>query len=167
MTRYSFWIFVSQSNFYVKVFLGGKTNKLARGEVSSYFSIDHLGFEGSQPIQYNTIHSLIISREVLILTLSILPAMQGCISWYIPWYGLMMREWPYTASSRDILGCTSPPTSRFPSALEMSLGLRPRDISRASGNLSVVGDVQPNTSLLSAVYGYNMQNILHDDIYHC
>ena len=105
--------------------------------------------------EINIIHSLIISREVLILTLSILPAMQGCISWYIPWYGLMMREWPYTASSRDVLGCTSPPTSRFPSALEMSLGLRPRDISRASGNLSVVGDVQPNTSLLSAVYGYN------------
>ena len=67
-----------------------------------------------------------------------------------------MREWPYTASSRDILGCTSPPTSRFPSALEMSPGLRPRDISRASGNFSVVGDVQTNTSLLSAVYGYNM-----------
>ena len=66
-----------------------------------------------------------------------------------------MREWPYTASSRDVLGCTSPPTSRFPSALEMSLGLRPRDISRASGNLLVVGDVQPNTSLLSAVYEYN------------
>ena len=73
----------------------------------------------------------------------------------IPRYGLMMREWPYTASNRDELGCTSPPTSRFPSALEMSLGLRPRDISRASGNLLVVGDVQPNTSLLSAVYVYN------------
>ena len=99
-------------------------------------------------------HSLIISREVLILTLPILPTLQGCISWYIPRDGLMMREWPYTASNRDVLGCTSPPTSRFPSALEMSLGLRPRDISRASGNLLVVGDVQPNTSLLSAVYGY-------------
>ena len=32
--------------------------------------------------------------------------------------------------------------------------LRPRDTSRASGNLLVVGDVQPNTSLLSAVYVY-------------
>ena len=67
----------------------------------------------------------------------------------------MMREWPYTASNRDELGCTSPPTSRFPSALEMSLGLRPRDISRASGNLLVVRDVQLNTSLLLAVYVYN------------
>ena len=64
----------------------------------------------------------------------------------------MMREWPYTASSRDILGCTSPPTSRFPSALEMSLGLRPQDISRASGNLLVVGDVQPNTSLYNPIH---------------
>ena len=25
----------------------------------------------------------------------------------------MMREWPYTASNRDVLGCTSPPTSRL------------------------------------------------------
>ena len=71
----------------------------------------------------------------------------------------MMREWPYTASNRDVLGCTSPPTSRFPSALEMSLGLRPRDISRASGNLLVVGDVQPNTSLLSAVCVYNASGL--------
>ena len=101
-------------------------------------------------------HSLIISREVLILTLSILPAMQGCISWYIPWYGLMMREWPYTASSRDILDRTSPPTSKFPLALEMSLGFRPRDISRASGNLEVGGDVQPNTSRLEAVYVHSL-----------
>ena len=45
----------------------------------------------------------------------------------------------------------------IPSNLKISLGPRdvPRDISRASGNLLVVGDVQPNTSLLSAVYGYN------------
>ena len=53
----------------------------------------------------------------------------------------MMREWPYTASNRDELSCKSPPTSRFPSAL----GLRPRDISRASGNLLVVGDVHPSS----------------------
>ena len=111
----------------------------------------------SSMISVNSIyHSLIISREVLILTLSILPGLQGCISWYIPQYGLMMREWTYTASSRDVLGCTSPRTSRFPSALEMSLGLRPRDISLALRNLLVVGDVQSNASLLSAVYTYNM-----------
>ena len=73
------------------------------------------------------------SREVLILKLPILPALQGCISWYIPRYWLMMREWTNTASSWDILGCTSPPTSRFPVALEMSLGLWPREISWSSG----------------------------------
>ena len=80
-----------------------------------------------------TKHFLIIGREVLILTLYLLLALQGCISWYIPRDGLMMREWPYTASNRDELGCTPPLTSRFPSALEMSLGLRPREISRSSG----------------------------------
>ena len=40
----------------------------------------------------------------------------------------MMRDWTYTASSRDVLGCTSPPTSRFPpghlSGLGTSLGRR-------------------------------------------
>ena len=70
-------------------------------------------------------HSLIISREVLFLTLLILTFLQGCISWYIPRYGLMMREWTYTASSRDVLGCTSPPTSRFPWALEMYNPIHP------------------------------------------
>ena len=52
-------------------------------------------------------HSLIISREVLILTLTILTALRGCISWYIHTYGLMMRECLYAALSRDVLGCTS------------------------------------------------------------
>ena len=49
-----------------------------------------------------------------------------------------------------------------PSALEIALGLRPRAISRASGckipasaNLSILGGVFSNTSLLSAVYYYN------------
>ena len=45
-----------------------------------------------------TTHSLIIGREVSILKLYVLLAPQGCISWYIPRDGLMMREWPYTAS---------------------------------------------------------------------
>ena len=94
-------------------------------------SRDILSAEGNLEVWgdvHCTTHSFIIGREVLILTLSILLNQQGGISWYIP---------------------------RFPSALEMSLGLRPWDISRASGNLLVVGDVQPNTSLLSAVYVYN------------
>ena len=92
-------------------------------------------------------HSLIVGREVLILTLYILLTPQGCISWHIPKDGLMIREWPYTASNQDALGCTPPPTSRFPSALEMSLGTR---------DLSVIRDAQPNTSFLSAVYVYNI-----------
>ena len=36
----------------------------------------------------------------------------------------MMRECPYTAPSRDVLDCTSPPTSRFPLALGKFLGVR-------------------------------------------
>ena len=36
----------------------------------------------------------------------------------------MMREWPYTASNQDELGCTSPATSRF---------LGPQEISWLSG----------------------------------
>ena len=39
----------------------------------------------------------------------------------------------YTAERRDVLGCTSPTTKRFPEALEMSLGLRPREIPWVSG----------------------------------
>ena len=57
-----------------------------------------------------------------------------------------MREWPYTASSRDalytytaerrdVLGCTSPTTKRFP---------------------EVGGDVQPNSSRFEAVYGHSL-----------
>ena len=34
--------------------------------------------------------------------LSIQIGLQGCIFWYIPRDGLMMREWPYTGSSRDV-----------------------------------------------------------------
>ena len=69
---------------------------------------------------------------------------------------LMLREWTYTASSRDALGNTSPSALDFPRASPSGnlsgLGVqnpRPWEISRASG------DVFPNTSLLSAVYGYN------------
>ena len=50
-----------------------------------------------------------------------------------------------------------------PSALEIALGLRPRAISRDSGckipasaNLSILGGVFSNTSLLSAVYCYTL-----------
>ena len=83
----------------------------------------------------------------LCVPLSILIALlQGCISWYIPRDGLMKKEWPNTASGWDVLGYTSPPTSRFPSTLEM-------------GQFRVSGTVQSNTSLLLAMYGYNIPGI--------
>ena len=62
----------------------------------------------------------------------------------------------YTAERRDVLGCTSPTTKRFPEAREMSRGRSPRDISRAEGNLEVGGDVQPNSSQFEAVYGHSL-----------
>ena len=62
----------------------------------------------------------------------------------------------YTAERRDVLGCTSPTTKRFPEAREMSRGGSPRDISRAEGNLEVEGDVQPNSSWLEALYGHSL-----------
>ena len=53
------------------------------------------------------------------------------------------------------MGCTSPPTSRFPSAREMSRGRSPSDISRAEGNLEVGGDVHCATQF-EAVYGHSL-----------
>ena len=47
---------------------------------------------------FGTVHSLLIIREVLILTVWILIALLGCISWCIPWAGSMMREWPQEIS---------------------------------------------------------------------
>ena len=54
--------------------------------------------------------------------------------------GFMMREWPYNASSldllypytaerRDVLGCRSLMTKRYPEAREMSRGTSQRPIS--------------------------------------
>ena len=76
-------------------------------------------------------HSLFIIRGVLILTMSILTSLEGCICWHVPKDGLMMREWSYTAPSWDVFGCTSPTTKRFPEAWEMSWGRSPKNISRA------------------------------------
>ena len=73
---------------------------------------------------------------------------------------VIMRECPCSTKTREVLGNPSPPPSRFPSTLEISLGLRPRNISRVSGNLSGVGDGFPNTSLVLVEHGYNL-NILN------
>ena len=58
--------------------------------------------------------------------------------------------------STDILLIINPstPPSRFPSTLEISLGLRPREISQVSGNGLGVGDGFPNTSLVLVEHGY-------------
>ena len=69
-------------------------------------------------------------------------------------YGCMMREWPHTAPSRDVLGCTMynvihPNTMYIPSDLEISLS--PWDVPKPEGEWAV----KPNTSHLSAVYKTN------------
>ena len=78
-------------------------------------------------------HSLILSREGLILTLSILPCPEGWISWSIPVDGLMMRRMSVLHQNSGGIG------KSIPSALEISLD--PRDFPRASpsGNLSGLG----------------------------
>ena len=48
----------------------------------------------------------------------------------------------------------------IPSALEISLGLRPREISWVSGNLLGMGDGFPNTSLVLVEHGYNQTLLL-------
>ena len=62
----------------------------------------------------------------------------------------------HTAKRRDVLGCTSPSTKRFPEAWEISRGQSPRDFFRAEVNLEVGGDVQPKTSQLEAVYSHSL-----------
>ena len=68
----------------------------------------------------------------------------------------MLRDCPCSTKTREVLGNPSPLPSRFPSTLEISLGLRPREISRVSGNLSGVGDGFPNTSLVLVEHGYSV-----------
>ena len=84
---------------------------------------------------YNTdvVHSLILSREGLILTLSILPCPQGWISWSIPVDELMMRRMSVLHQNSGGIG------KSIPSALQISLD--PRDFPRASpsGDLSGLG----------------------------
>ena len=80
----------------------------------------------------------------------------GCIGKYTP---LGPRDFPRAG----IL---------HPSALEIALGLRPRAISRASGckipalgkSLGPRGGVFSDTSLLSAVYGFNISSIVSSSL---
>ena len=79
-------------------------------------------------------------------------------------------ECPYSTKTREVLGNPSPPPSRFPSTLEISLRLRPREMSRVSGNLLGVGDGFPNTSLFLVEHGYNIlmnnADLLTKNIWH-
>ena len=60
--------------------------------------------------------------------------------------------YPCTTKTREVLWNRPPLPSRFPPTLEISLGLRLREISRVSGNLSGVGDGFTNTSLILVEY---------------
>jgi len=72
----------------------------------------------------------------------------------------MLRDCPCSTKTREVLENPSPLPSRFPSTLEISLGLRPREISRVSGNLSAVGDGFPNASLVLVEHGYNPEDLV-------
>ena len=123
------------------------------------------------------IHSLIIIREVLILTLSIFIALKGCISWYSPASRMILNEmvvtdhilqytpcslgsilYPYTAERRDVLGNTffeDQEISRGWGGLVREIAWDPRgEKFPLEGNLSVLGKVFPDASLLEAVYGH-------------
>ena len=54
--------------------------------------------------------------------------------------------------------CIFPPTSRFPLASRCPSGFA---LEKSLGHLEISWDVQPNTSLLSAVYGYNTLHHRH------
>ena len=99
-------------------------------------------------------HSLILSREGLILTLSILSWWEGWISWSIPVDRLMMRKMSVFHQNWGGIGKSIPSPSRFLSTLKISLGLRPREISWVSGNILTVRDGFPNTSLVLVEHGY-------------
>ena len=96
-------------------------------------------------------HSLIISREGLILTLSILPCPQGRIFWSTPCRKIDDERMSVLHQNSGVIG------KSIPSALKISLDPRdfPREISRVSGNLLGVGDGFPNSSLVLVEHGYN------------
>ena len=68
---------------------------------------------------------------------------EGGIGKSIPVDGLMMRRMSVLHQN-----------SGFPLALKISLGLRPREISRVSPNLLGVGDGFPNTALVLVEHEY-------------
>ena len=90
-----------------------------------------------------------------------LPAPQGAHREILPWgeyqTHILVRKtlYPYPASSRGVLSCTSPSTSRFRLAREMSEGKAQGTFRRLMEILrsEEMYIVQPNTSQLEAVFG--------------
>ena len=105
---------------------------LAEGGKGLHWSSVNNGLSWSFRNYMLCIH-FILSREGLILRLSILPCPQGWVSWSIPVDGLMMRR--MSAFHQNWGGMRK----SIPSALEISLD--PRDFPRASpsGNLLGLG----------------------------
>ena len=78
--------------------------------------------------------------------------------------------WTYSTKTRELLGNPPHLPLRFPSTLKMSLGLRPCDISRVSGNLFGFGDGFPDTSIVLMEHGYSPQSLVQDrlqSMLHC
>ena len=98
------------------------------------------------------VHSLGISRERLILTMSILIHQEGWIFWSIP------RDRIYDERMSALHQNSEGIEKSIPSALKISLDPRDfsREISRVSGNLLGVGDEFPNTSLVLVEHGYKL-----------
>ena len=79
------------------------------------------------------LHSLILSREGLVLTLSILPCPQGWISWSIPVDELMMRRMSVLHQNSGGIGKSIPLPLRFPSGFALGKSFGSQEISWASG----------------------------------
>ena len=58
----------------------------------------------------------------------------------------------HTAERRDVLGCTSPTTKRFPEAREMSRGQSPREIWRSEGMCNPIHSRQCTAILSSLIH---------------
>ena len=93
----------------------------------------------------HTMHCLIISREGLILTLSILHCPQGRIFFSTLWRKIDDERMFVLHQDSGGIG----------KSILSALALRPRKTSRVSGNLSGVEDGFPNTSLVLVEHGYN------------
>ena len=109
------------------------------------------------------VHSLILSREGLVLTLSILPCPEGWISWSIPVDGLMMRRMSVLHQNSGGIGKSIPSTLQISldrqdfSGLEKSLGRR----GSISQYLPRFGGARIQSNLLTQLIATFLQNTNH------